>query len=254
MKKNILLALVLGGCSSSSKDGGIWAFELPYDESYECAETITHNFTDGYTTETEDDGDWTSEESINLSPQLFFGQLETYGTGQAVLIIGNEVYPGIESATGWDFTWVGSTETSESNSHSSGYSFASTNISSSDVTISLSISGATATGTWAATDNSDRSWSESDTWENGVIGFSTGQIPAAQFLIYDFTKGKGKKQVTIEGAPLTNEFDLPECSGDCQLDVVSSCSGSVNFTATKAGFEDEDVYEYLDEANQPYGS
>ena len=171
-----------------------------------------------------------------------------------MLIIGDEVYPGIEGAGGWTFSWLGSTESSQSNEHSSGYTFTSSNVSSSDVSILMTISGDTASGTWTATDESDRSWSESDNWDNNVLGLNAGQIPSAQYLVYDLVKGKGKKQVVIEGAPLPNAFDTTECSGDCQLQVLSSCAGSVEFSAVRAGFEDEDVYEYLDEAGQPYGS
>ena len=205
----------------------------------------------GYTQDVEaEGGPWTVEESSTLSPQLFFAQLEDFGDGEAILIIGNEAYPGVASEGGWSFSWTGSTESSDSQTHTSGYNYTTAETSSSLVTISMNISGGVATGTWASQDDSDRSWSESDTWEVQGLGFDVGQIPSAQYLVHDFED----KGVSVEGAPLQNGFDGAECSGDCQLSVTSSCAGSVEFTATLMGIEDDDAYNYLDQVGQPYGS
>lgn len=254
MNKITTLGLLLVGCKGTDGNGDIWAFELPYDDTYACEDVITHNFSDGYVAEEEAGGAWTTEESTVLSPQLFFGQLETYGTDQAFLIIGTEAYPGIATEAGWKFSWIGSTESSEVSSHESGYDFTSSVIAASNVTITMQVSADTATGTWSALDNTDSSWTESDTWDSAAVGQPTGSIPSGQFLVYDFTKGQGKNKITVEGAPLTNTFEEPECSGSCELTVSSSCTGSVEFTANRADFEDEGVYQYLERAGQPHGS
>ena len=188
-----------------------------------------------------------------LSPQLFFGQLETSGSGEGFLIIGTEAYPGVETDSGWKFSWVGSTESSENSSHTSGYDFSSSVLLNSDVSITMKISDSTATGTWSSLDTTDNAWSESDTWDNQTVGFPNGQIPSAQYLVHDFVEFKGKKQINVEGAPLPNTFVEAECSGSCELAVSSSCTGSVDFTASEVDFEDESAYQHLDRAGQESG-
>ena len=251
MNKITTLGLLLTGCSGAG-DGGIWAFELPFDDTYACEDSITHNFSNGYVADDALDGDWTIDGATTLSPQLF-GQLETFGSGEGFLIIGTEAYPGVETDSGWKFSWTGSTDASENSSHTSGYDFSSSVLLNSDVSITMKISGAEATGTWSSLDTTDNTWTESDTWDNQAVGFPNGQIPSAQYLVHDFVEKKGKKTVSVEGAPLPNTFVEAECSGSCELAVSSSCTGSVDFTASEVDFEDEAVYQYLDRTGQESG-
>jgi hypothetical protein len=253
MNKITTLGLLLAGCSGSDGDAGIWAFELPYDDEYACEEVITHNFSNGYVSEDALAGDWTTDATTTLSPQLVFGQLETSGSGEGFLIIGTEAYPGVETDSGWKFSWVGSYDSSETSSHTAGYDFSASVLLNAEVSITMKITDAVATGTWSSLDTIDNAWTESDTWDNQAVGLPNGQIPSAQYLVHDFTEGKGKSQISIEGAPLPNTGIEAECSGTCELAVTSSCTGSVDFTASEVDFEDESAYQYLDRTGQEPG-
>ena len=249
MKKSALLGLLLVGCNAG--DSGIWILELPYTDATECEDVLTHNFTNGYVEEEEtDDAVWIVEESETLSPRLLTVQVEDYGDGNALLLIGNVMYPGVAGTNGWVFSWTGSTDSNSTQTHEAGYTYTTNNVATSEEKITLVVSGDTATGSWSSNANSDRSWSESDTWDGPGVGSFTGSIPSSQYLVHDYYE----KKTLIEGAPLSNSFEEADCSGDCELQITSSCAGSTDFSANRADFEDESVYEYLDVAGQPYGS
>ncbi|MFT4975427.1 MAG: hypothetical protein ACI8S6_001314 [Myxococcota bacterium] len=246
MRSMLLGALVLStGCKGLS-EAGIWALYLPADSTTECTEDIVHNFTDAYVPEDEvlDEGDWTITEEENTSDALAFAQIEELGDGEALLLIGSEAYPGVETTNGWKFTWEGSEDSSTTEDHSSGYGFSATTVGTSTIIITLNVDGTTAKGKLASSSSTMRSWTESDTWEVKDLGFDRGQLPAGQFLVKDGPKD------TIAANNRNAEED---CSGDCSLEVSTACSGEGAFTAVQLDYEDESVYEYLDSSGQGPG-
>ncbi len=254
MRWNAIFLAALVGCNKSdgsNKSGidGVWLVQLPFDDTFACDETVTHNFTEGYLKEDDTESVWTQEEDQAYSDQLFFVQIETLNDSDAILIIDGDVYPGVSTDSGWSFTWLGSENASDSLTHETGYTYSATTSASSDVTISMTFDGNTATGTWASSTTSNSAWTESDDWEPLVQG-EDGQIPSFNYLVYDLTDGKNQ----TTGIPLTNTMTSTDCSGDCELTVSTTCSGSVEFSATHTGFEDESTYNYLDGVGQPYGN
>lgn len=246
MRVHMLIALgLLSGCGPG--DTGIWAMYLPAESVTECETLITHNFTNAYEPEGEvsDDGDWTITEERAESDSLSFVQIETFGNGEAILFIGATAYPGVATDSGWNFSWEGLTESESDETHTSGYSYTTTNSSTSTFSVIFNIDGDTASGTIGGVSDSQRTWVESDTWDPKAVGFTNGQIPSQNYLLVDNDKQTG--------LPAANQGFDENCSGDCSLDVFSSCMGEDNFTASRVHYADESVYEFVDEAGQGPG-
>lgn len=250
MRKTILLgaALFSVGCKSGLDEAGIWALYLPADTTIECEDTITHNFSESSIPEDEivDEGDWTITEELNISDSMTFVQIEELGDGNALLLMGAEAYPGVETANGWKFSWEGSEDSSSTEDHSSGYSYNAVVQGSSIITIKFNVDGETAKGTISSSAETLRSWSETDEWDPKELGFDRGQIPSSAYLVQ--TAPDGKSEV-----PTNNRSTNAECGGTCALEVSTVCGGEGTFTAEQLQYDDESVYEYLDAAGQGAG-
>jgi len=245
VRKSIIGLVLLSGCALP--EAGIWALSIPTDSTTECVTEINHNFTDAY--QEEDDvvveDEWTYTDDSTTSDTLIFAQIEELGDGEALLLIGSEAYPGVETDNGWRFSWKGSEDSTNSEEHSSGYAFFANTIGTATETITLNVSGRTAKGKTSAESSTTRSWTESDEWDPKLTGFGFGRIPAQNYLLID-----------VDGTPQTasNRAQETNCGGaDCSLEVVSTCTGEGTFTATQLHYDDPAVYEYLDSSGQDAG-
>lgn len=234
---------LLTGCFGSGP-AGIWFIEVAYDAEagLDCVDTITENFTDGYApSDTEvEGGEWTEDETTTGSDSAMFVQIETTAPGEAILVIGNSVYPGTWSSKTWTFEWAEERGTQSSATHRSGYTFTESTARTSTVTLQMVPDGAdNATGTIDSNTVDETAWTESDEWNDTLseqIG-TTGQMPSDLYLVYDDRDRQ---------APQSNTFDVVDCDDvTCRLTVDSTCAGTNDFTAMRTDYADEDAYGHL---------
>ena len=258
----LLPALSLLGACGGGIDG-IWMLYIPATDvgESECEETLTHNFSNGYTLEEEDDdfSPWTSESESTQSDGLNFVQIVQSGGKEAVLISGSDAYPGTKEAGVWVFEWEGSEDTTNDMTHELGYAYAEDSNSSSTYTLSLTLKGGNATGSITSASSSVADYTESDRWgeQTAPVVESVGQIPSEMYLVYDgfdFDKKTGE-QTPFTARQLQNTRDSYECTADpCELSVSSSCSSDSDVTGTRTGFADDDAYDYMSSVNQRSGT
>ena len=243
----LFVASLLAGCNNLS---GIWIFEIPWEEDNgSCTTTIEENFTDAYVPQATTPGEspWTYGGEERGSDAIAFGQIETYGKGQAVLVIGTTAWPGTKEGDSWTFTFTKDTEDIDFANHESGYGYQESSTSEASTTYTFTPGrGRTAEVEVVGGSQDKVVYEEVDTWTEellGEIGY-TGQIPADQYLVV----GEGFNQ---EAA--VNTYDVEDCTagdGTCRLSVTTRCSAKGSFTATQTDFEDEDYYEHLAGAGQ----
>lgn len=244
------LGLLLAGCNSSV--AGVWMLEVAYPVEDTCTESLNHNFTGAYVAgedEEEDDG-WTEESSATHTDQLLFAQIESTGKDTAVLVMGNEAWPGVKNAKGsYTFSWHGQDDVLEDDSHASGYNYTYSNTALSEEQIVMTIDQGYGSGTWEATSTSEQSWRETDLWTE-ELRFPVGSIPSGSYLVIE--EGKGPKATEV---PATNTREGVDCDGDnCSLSVSTSCEGSLDLLLTQTDYSDEAVYDYLRNNGQGYGA
>lgn len=246
------LALLVG-CADIT---GIWLFEIPYQESsLDCSTQINENFTDGYVPQGTGPGvsDWVYTDEYTGSDAVGFGQIETYGDGSAVLVIGTAVFPGTEDGEDWIFTWSDSELVVDSEEHYEGqavdYGFLRQDESVSTITYTFTPTDKrTATVKSESEGTTTTTWYETDSWGEEVadeIG-TQGQIPSFDYLVVDGERGGTDAQV--------NDWEESDCTSNvCELAVQTTCSDEGEFTAHKTDFEDEDHYRSMRESGQPAG-
>lgn len=238
----LLAPALLAGCSNLS---GIWIFEIPWSEDNgSCTTTIEENFTDAYVPQATEPGvsPWTYGGNERGSDAISFGQIETYGKGQAMLVIGTSVWPGTKEGDSWVFTFVKETEDTDFANHESGYGYQESTSTQADTTYTFTpVNRRTAEVEVEGSNESKVVYAEVDTWTEellGEIGY-TGQLPADEYLVV----GDGFNQ-----EPAFNQYDAQDCTdpqGVCRLSITTRCGADGSFTATLTDFEDEDYYEHL---------
>ncbi len=272
----LLLPLVLVGCASddksaaaaddsgadASEDGGsdgsdgdetaeedllqgVWLLQVPWVDSdgSGCTEGLDHNFPGAYEP---GDGPWDESDTADRSDALYFVQIERLGDDEAIMLLGRDILPGTGSGDSWTFEWEEHDGTLHLEEHEDGYLYKEELDFVNTVTLALSFDGSTASGTWSGATDIERIWEESDEWVESV-GRPGGEIPVGDYLVYD--------DGPTEGIPEANLRTESDCEGTrCTLNWVQSCAGSADVALSRTTYEDEDVYDLLEEVTQPYGS
>lgn len=236
-----------GGESTAETDlyQGVWLLRVPWADPSDagCSEGFDHNFPGAYRP---DDGPWTESETADRSDALYFVQIERVGESEAVMLIGRDILLGTGSGDSWTFAWTESDDTLSLEEHEDGYVYREEATVTNTVSLALSFDGTAASGTWDGATDQLRHWEESDEWVESV-GRASGVIPVADWLVYD--------EAGSEGIPEANLRTEADCDGArCELSWTQSCSGSSPVTLGRTSYEDEDVYDLLEEVSQPFGS
>lgn len=238
----LLAPLFATGCGKGIS--GVWLFYIKFagDDATTCEETITHNFTGAEEPEEEEIGD---NNTATRSDTLIFADIQEGFDGNAVMVIENEVYPGIENDDGsWSFSWTGS-QAATQNQTAETYEFTSDVQNSTTSLFKVTFDKAALTGSLSTTELQVASYTETDFIDPAPPIES--QIPAAMFL-----------QVPIEDTdrfrPAANTFDVEDCDSDpCELAVDSTCTTTQAVSATLTGYEGAEDYGAVGNARQNAG-
>ena len=172
------------------------------------------------------------------SPAVSFVQIRHTAHGGAVLLQGDNVYPGTVDGGVWTFKWEDRSLAAESETHDAGYTFDDEEEDTTTVTFRFERDGEDASGKVDATTMSRDSSAETDEWDAVDVGLSSGQIRAN---ILDMDSG---------GGAVRNGSGDDDCQGNtCELTVTTTCSSSSKFTAVRTNHADDD-YEYLADVGQ----
>ena len=240
----VIVGCTILGCVP--EPDGVWLLTLTLDEeSTECTETLTENFTYGYEPTSGGSAEWTVEESQSSTQELAFVEIIPTTDQQAVLIWGEEAWPGVWNTSYWQFSWEESTSYSTNNTHIAGYSNSESNVDEVQDVIDFTIDGDTATGTMTSTSTSQQIWEESDIW-NDVLAKEIGQtgvIPSSSYLVELIPGATGE-------TPVSNQYSSPDCDSDpCQIKVETTCSQIWTFegvrTQSDTKNQDYNVYDHL---------
>lgn len=238
-----LLALVTTGCTGPS---GIWLLDIPWqDGGSDCNTEITDNFTNGYVPGQDGGGasDWTYGDAYEGADSIGFAQIETYGDGSAVLVMGTVAYPGVQDADGWTFAFQAEEQTADWADHNDGYGWKITNSSTTDTTYTFTMdSKNVATVEVEGEATTVELWEETDVWDIDQVGVDT-QLEFDQWLVYDDPDFGQEAQ--------ENNWEEADCEGDlCTLRFTTTCSSSGEFTATRTDYDNSDYYDYLSGVGQ----
>ncbi len=243
----IMGAALMFGCKDNGKEQ-LWFFTASPASEPVANLSVSHNFTDGSVPDDFDSADWIIADDQLTSDAMFTGQLveiegdEAHG---ALLIIGGEVFPGVEDAEGgWIFSWEGFDNNQSVESHESGYSFTTRFDGTVSTTITWSIDKKTkiASGEIVTSSDDTTAWTESDMFDAAVVGIYP-QIPSWAYLIDDM------------GYPIENAPGVSNCSTEpCSLELISTSAQNMTFTAVQTDYSDEDVYGSVQDAGQPFGN
>lgn len=226
---------------------GVWLLRVPWfdgDNDDACTQVLDHNFPGAY--EADRDDPWTESDDTDRSDALYFGQIERLGEDGALLLLGRDIWIGTGADLSWTFAWLATDDVREVEEHEDGYIFSEHGTWMDDTKLELTFSGETATGTWTTEYEQQTDWEESDEWPSSV-GRSVGVIPADQYLVYD--------EGSIDGLPQSNLRDESDCSSSrCELSVRITCSGSYDISMERTSYDDDDVYDLLEEVVHPFGT
>lgn len=236
---HLLALLPAVGCSALGNSEDTWLFRAPAAPT-ECSGGLSaHNFLDADVPE-EDvvESDWTIEESVEESDELFFAQIYKGTAGERVLVLDGGVYVGTETDGQWAFTWDRFEEGATESEHQAGYQFSAVGGSHETTTLVFTTKKGVLTGTWSTQTVDDIRYTESDEWEAAEVGVFDSSIPSDAYL------------VDADGMPIRNEFDSTDCEDAvCFLEVTATCETSTPVTATQVHYEDD--FESLGAGQQP---
>jgi len=248
----ILTGLIaLTGCTAGQIEG-VWMLLLDPAPDTECQDVVSHNFVNGVPldTEVEDGPDpWTEESSDSRSGSMSFAQITWTGDGEALLVMGGQAYPGSESDSGlWTFDWEGSEETYDSAVHGQGYTYTESVQATSTTALTLTFDKGTASGALSESSTSLKAWTETDNWNDSLVGLGVGQIPVGEYL-------KIVNSFNNTEAPAVNDAIPSDCTNrPCSLTVSSVCDSERAVAATRTGYDDEDAYDLLENYGQAEGA
>jgi hypothetical protein len=244
----ILLSLACAG----NDIAGTWMFTrtLTPATGDECVTgDVSHNFAGAYTPTPPDvSTDWTTDDQVTYSPEVFFGRIEADQNGM-LLLLGSSVLVGTEkSKNDWEFSWTKETNDYGEESHVSGYLYTH----SSDSTSTLKVSGTFGkdgfSGSHETDTTSTQRWTESDSWSEDVAATvgTTGQIPVSSVLVR--VDGSGNE------VPVTNDYQSFDCDdSDCTLSEVASCVYRYDLTAVPTDFSPDDA-NWVQDAGEAAGN
>ena len=242
------MLLLLTACAGSKDVDGIWAMVIPAAVEADCSESISHNFTDAYVPDEDDDEDlpFTTETESESSEALQLVQIIRHSKKEATLVRGTRAYPGTITDGKWTFEWEGNAIDTVTQTHQDGYDFASDEDVTTTTTVTLLKDGDVISGTWTGVVHTVGGYTETDAWSSEITEIGDrGQLPSADYLVTD---------VTGTERPAENERDFAECSGsECELDLDITCTSERSYTGWRTGYEDEDAYGHLGAAGQPAG-
>ena len=245
----LLLALA---CAKAKDIDGIWAISIPTAASVEedCSESISHNFTEAYVPDDDEETDetFTEETDLDQSDQLILVQITRQSASEAVMLVGARTYLGNLNEGTWTFKWEGTEDEVTTQTHVDGYDFSADQHTETLTTIRLTKDGDAIKGSWSDETTVDGVWEETDAWSEEITEIGDrGQMPSSVYLWMD-VPGAGPR-------PADNERDRAECSGtNCELEVSSTCTRTRDYTGFITGYESEDAYGHLGAAGQPAGS
>lgn len=235
--------MLLAACAPGPD--GIWLLEIPWEDGGGCQTAITENFTDGYVPGQADDSDsdWTYADQYEGADAISFAQIETYGDGSAVLVVGTAAYPGVKEGEEWVFAFERQTTQADWADHDNGYGWQITQSSQSDSTWTFSFeTPETASVSVEGTSLDTELWQESDRWDIDAVGVYS-QLQFEDHVVYDDPDDGQRDQ---ENSP-----DEADCQGDvCELQFTTSCSSSGDFSATLTDYDNSDYYDYLSGVGQ----
>ena len=242
-----ILALTLLGAAGCKRQGSLWLllFE-PNTTPTECEDpALTHNFNGASEPSEEDTGFepplLTVTQELTQSDAAVIA--EVTGGSEPVLVIGSTLWTGEKDGSTTTFKWTAE-ETSTTTQSGIGYNYVVDYVIRIVESMKLDFKGNEASGNYKTTQESNQSWSESDTWNVKDVGVFGGQIPAYNYLEVE---GPGGNPI-----PAHNTAETTECAAaNCELAIVSSCEMSVKVTATELVTGEND--ETLDDASRPPG-
>lgn len=240
----ILLPLLLLGCPAVTDVDGIWYFVWEAPDLPTCTDSVDENYVDGALPAPDDlpEDPWTFTDDGDISSGSFFGQIVKLDSGVPLLIVGDAVLEGSGDGVEWTFNWEGFEQDGETQAHESGYRYSELEFESNVTTLTMSISGSEATGVMDDDARFEQSWTESDEWDPVDVGIAYSQIPSGNWL------------VDPDGLPVENVAPSVDCQGvNCQLAFTTTCTSDAPFTATKTTYADEDVFDAVEDAGQPFG-
>lgn len=236
-------ALLLAACAPGPD--GIWLLEVPWEDGGGCESSISENFTDGYIPGESGDGtsEWTYSDAYEGADSISFAQIETYGDGTAVLVVGTAAYPGVKEGEEWVFTFEKETTQADWADHDSGYGWKITQNTKSDATYTFSFETADRALVDVEGSSTDTVlWQESDEWDIDDVGVYS-QLLFEDYVVYDDPDDGQRDQ--------ENVYNEDDCTGAvCELQFVTSCSSSGEFTATLTDYDNSDYYDYLSGVGQ----
>lgn len=240
----VLLPLLLLGCPAAVEVDGVWYFVWEAPEPTTCTETTDENYVDGDLPAPDDvePDPWTFTDDDAASSGSFFGQIVQTLDGEALLIVSDVVLEGTGDALNWTFTWDSYEQDGETQVHEAGYRYSELTEDSISTTVTMTIDGAQATGSTETTQEHVDSWNETDEWDADAVGVAFSQIPSGNFLF------------DTDGLPVENVPPTVDCQGvNCTLAFTTTCRSSAPFTAVKTAYEDEDAFDAVEDAGQPFG-
>jgi len=240
----LLLTAMLAGATTGCRNQTVWLLMFDSTSEPDCERGVVHNFTDGQAIDI-DGGEWETISVVQRGNDLAFAQLIEAGRGVGVLVIGDQAFPGEREGNDWTFDWTDVVGTADGQQHSSGYGYFEYTKTSTEWTITLDTKRGETTGELEQTDRQELTWRESDTWADSAaatVGYN-GQIPASSYVVVPDSE-------TGETVPATNRADSEDCDTTsdalwCEVQDITQCDSSRDFTATKTRLDDDNAYAAL---------
>lgn len=187
------------------------------EENFVGAQPIQDDPTDPTPTE------WTSTDETTYSPTLYVVEITNVEGGDALLVMGNTVFPGTVDGGVYTFTWTNFEESNETNTHTSGYHVG--RVESDSVTNTIHFDPHERTGDLTFEQSNELSLFESDEFDYASIGAS--DLYEVRYYLE-----------TTDGGYVSNDSDTVECSdADCKLTIVSTVSSTGAFTAQEVAHD-----------------
>jgi hypothetical protein len=232
-----LLACTTTGC----RDQTVWLLMFDSTSEPDCERGVLHNFTGGTAIDI-DNYEWETISVVQRGSDIAFAQLIEAGRGVGVLVLGDQAFPGERTGNDWVFDWTDVVGTADGQQHSSGYGYFEYTKFSTEWTIKIDTERGETSGEMEQADLQELTWRESDTWADSAaatIGYN-GQMPAGSYVLVDDGE-------TGESGPASNRADTSDCDTTadapwCEVQDITICETSRDFTATKTRLEDGNAY------------
>lgn len=248
----LTLLTLLSGCSALQMQG-VWMLFLDARPQDTCQEAVSHNFINATSDPASlgggQDDPWTVTESESFSGPMVFAQITKTRKDEALLLIEGLAYPGTrgEGET-WTFEWEGRSEDFTTETHSRGYSYSEALQETSLTTINLTFDGEDVAGSVAETGTGLHTWSESDTWNDNLVGMGAGQIPVGEYLVV--VNPMTGAETTADNPPTEQDCNNEPCS----LSISTVCDATRTVSGVKTGYDDEEAYDLLEGYGQLEGA